>query len=590
MKKWDIKGKKAVYVLALVSMLVLMAIFTNSFYWPYEEISKRKILVGVIVFVGIVVVPILVVKLRPCYQIVEKGLCNIKRNIENIKKSKKTILGFAGYGFGGIAMSGIITFLVSRYVLQTSYNTRMFYTMLAILGLMLPVIYMWKNAGLNPEKVFVVISLVLGLFCISVTPCRVGVSWDDEIHYARTLEISNALNGIMYQADEKNIIEYADNIYARTGYDKQTDSLYMEELEAIYAEKAWSAHKFTNYNVWSVGYIPSAIGILLGRGLGLSYAGVFNMGRAFNLFMYVWLIYMAIKRVKYCKVLIAAIGLIPTTIFMASSYSYDPWVTGFTILGFSYFFAELQEETPIQNKNILIMVGAIILGCMPKATYFPVLFPLLFLPKKKFKSAKQRKYYYFAIIGAGLFLVATFMLPMLISGPGTGDSRGGSDVNSTEQIKFILQNPLTYAKILLKFELDYISLGNAGPMLQRFAYVGEGYLYSTVGLLLAVLAFLDRGEDEKNHLIVKGTGLVGCIAAVVLSTTALYISFTPVAAGTVAGMQARYLVPTIYPALYSLGNGGTTHKINKNAFVCVPMLLIAITFVCNMFKLCVLHY
>lgn len=586
--KWN--KEKQIYFGILLSMLFLSVIFLNSFHWPYEEISKRKVLVWIIVFFNVVVVPIILVKVDFFYCAIERVIHRIKYTIENIKEKKKKIIRYVFLVFIEVGISFLVTAIIGRFMLHTSFNIRLFYTMITSGVLLLFVTYLWKNAAEKPENVFVVIALIMGVFCISITPCRVGVSWDDEIHYARTLEISNALNGIMYQADEKNIVEYGDNIYSRSGYDRETDSLYREELETLYASKAWNTHEFTNYNIWSVGYIPSAIGIMIGRGLGLSYTGVFNMGRVFNLFMYVWLLYMAIRRIRYGKVLIAAIGLIPTTIFMATNYAYDPWVTGFLILGFAYFFGELQDEKSLDNKNILIMVGAIILGCMPKATYFLLLFPLMFMPKKKFKSAKQRKYYYLSIIGAGLFLVATFMLPILISGPGTGDYRGGSDVNATEQIKFILQNPLAYAKILLKFELDYISLGNAGPMLQRFAYVGEGYLYSTVGLLLAVLAFLDRGEDEKNHLIVKGTGLVGCIAAIVLSTTALYISFTPVACGTILGMQGRYLVPTIYPALYSLGIGGTTHKINKNAFVCVPMLLIAITFVCNMFKLCVLHY
>lgn len=590
MKSLSLKNKKSVYILSLLISFVLMGIFVNSFYWPYEGVSKRKLLEAAIVVFCVVLLPILSVKIDCIYKTIIKCICVLEDNIETIKACKKRMLSFLGSIVVGVGLSGIVTYVVSVLVMKKTYNIRMFYVLVALCFGFAFFCFMWKNAHKKSERIFVVVALIMGMLCIGVTPCRVGVSWDDEIHYARTLELSNAINGIMYVADEKNMIEYGDNIYARTGYDIQTDVAYTEELESLYDAKEWNSHAFSDYSVWSVAYIPSAIGIILGRGLGLSYTGVFNMGRIFNLLTYVCLIYASMKRLKYGKVLVAAVGLIPTTIFMASSYSYDFWVTGFTILGFSYFFAELQEDEPLTNKRLFIMIGALVLGCMPKAIYFPLLFPLLFMPKRKFANKKQRVCYYAAIIGGGLFLVATFMLPILVSGAGTGDLRGGSDVNSTEQIKFILKKPLAYAKILTEFLLHYISLGNAGAMLQRFAYVGEGYFYSTVSLLLAVLAFLDRGEDEKNHLVVKGTSLIGCAVAVVLSTTALYISFTAVASETVAGMQGRYLIPTIYPALYALGLGGNTHKINKNAFVCVPMIAIALTFVLNMVKWCVILY
>ncbi len=590
MQIYNIKNRKQVYITVLLTMIILMAIFANSFYWPYEEFSRRKLLVGLIIFGGVVIIPILAAKFAVFYGIVQKIVQCVNNVAEKIWERKRRIAFFVCSVLAVIGVAYILTYVISRFGLQTEYNVHLFYTIVAITALILSVILMWKYAAQKPERVFVIAALILGLFCIGVTPNRVGVSWDDEIHYARTLEISNFLNGIMYEADDKNIREYADNIYAFTGYDRESDHAYEESLESVYAEKKWNAHQFSDYNVYSVSYIPSAIGIIFSRGVGLSYTGVFNMGRFFNLLMYISLIYLAMKRVKYGKNLIAVIGLIPTTIFMAASYSYDPWVTGFTILGFSYFFAELQDDEPLKNKNVLIMTGAILVGCLPKATYFPMLFLVLFIPKEKFRDAKQRGLYYAMIIGTGLILVSTYLLPMVINGAGTGDFRGGPDVNSTEQIKFILENPLEYVKILFKFDLEYIALVNSGTMLQKFAYVGNGYLYSTVSLLLVVIAFLDRGKDEKSYAKVKGAGLLGCAAAIIVSTTALYVSFTAVASGTVAGMQGRYIVPTIYPALYSLGFGGITHKINKNAFICVPVLLIAITFIFNMAYFCVLGY
>lgn len=590
MRTNDVKDKKQVYVFMLLFMLICTAVFLNSLYWPYEEISKRKILVVFFAFASVIIVPVLSVKSVFFYENVNRIIRCIKNSIVKTKKEKKRISILVLMIIGGGGLSHIATVLISRYIQKNTYNIHLFCLCVTIFALVISSIFMWKSAAKKVENVFLVVALILGVFCISVTPSRVGVTWDDEKHYAWTLEISNWANGVMYEADEKNIRENVDNINGRTGYDRQSDNEYAQELKNLYETKACEQHEFSDYGVWSISYIPAAIGIIIARGIGLSYIGVFNMGRFFNLLMYVLLIYFAIKKIKYGKVLVSAIGLLPATLFMAANYSYDAWVTGFTILGFAYFFSELQDDVQLENKNILIMVGAVMLGCMPKAIYFPILFPMLFMPLKKFKSMKQRRGYYLFIIGAGVFLVATFLLPILFNGMGTGDVRGGAGVNSTEQLKFILNNPLAYLKILLKFELDYLSMGTAGVMLQGFGYVGIGRFYGVVWLILAVLTFLDRGENEKNYIIAKSAGMIGCVVAIVLATTALYISYTAVGANTVAGMQGRYLIPTIYPALYSLGIGGTTHKINKNAFVYIPILILAVTFVYNVSQFCVIHY
>lgn len=588
MQKHKSKNEKKIYLVTLLIMILLMAIFANSFYWAYDEFSNRKLLVLLVVLFGVVVIPILSIKiniLSECICKLLKGMINVTEKVRQNRKRTVFAVCFVIVGFG---LAYLVTYFVSLVVLKSAFNVRLLYAVLALLGIMFCLVVNWKSAAKKPEKIFAIFALILGLFCIGVTPDRVGVSWDDQIHYGRVLEISNFLNGIEFEADMNNIGSAPS--YHRTGYDRESDYSYIENIEALYSRRGCQSAEFTDYGIWSIAYIPSAIGIILARGLGLSYIGVFNAGRLFNLLMYIGLVYYAIKRIKYGKVLIAAIGMIPTTIFMAASYSYDPWITGFTILGFSYFFAELQDDEPLQSKNAMIMIGAITIGCLPKAIYFPFLFPLLFMPKKKFKSQRQRRYYYSAIVGMGLFLVATFLLPIIIGGAGTGDIRGGADVNSTEQIKFILKNPFKYMEILYNFALDYVSFNISAKMLQGFAYVGLGRFYSVVSIILTVLAFLDRGEREKNFCTVKSMTLLANAVAMVLASTALYISFTPVGSDAIAGMQGRYLVPTIYPALYSIGIGGTTTKINKNAFVCIPLMIIAITFIYNFTEFCVIGY
>lgn len=587
MTKQQMKNKKSVYFIMLVLMTVVSAIFLNSFHWPYDEISKRKIIVWAIAVFCIVIFPILFVKITFFYNVVQHVLKKIEMTIEKIKHNKKWVVYLLLSVAVSVGLSVASTYLICELVLQKEFNVRLFYLILSICALIILIIFRRQITSNKPERVFFCIALIMGVFCIGATPDKTGVSWDDQIHYQRTLEISNFFNGIMYDADWKNITEY---VFQPIGYDRDTNLEYVEDMENSYRGKECTLYANLAFSVKNVAYIPGAIGIIMARGLGLSYVNVYNFGRLCNLLMYSMLLYFAIKRIRYGKVLIAIVGLLPPSIFMASCYSYDPWVTGFIILGYAYFFAELQEDTPLQNKSIWIMIGAFVIGCLPKAIYFSLLFPLLFMPKKKFKNINQRRFYYLAIIGGGLLLVATFLLPMFIQGAGVGDVRGGTDVNSTEQIQFILNNPLKYVKILVNFCLGYIAMDSSGPMLQFFAYVGQGQFWGIIGITLIVVAFLDREHNNANHTGVKFCSLLGCVVTLFLSATALYISFTAVASETVAGMSGRYLIPLIYPALYSLGAEGTTHRINKNVFVFVPMLIMAITFIYNISKVCVIGY
>ena len=85
MKTDNINRKKQIYVLMLFFMLILSAVFLNSFYWPYEEISKRKVIVGAIVFIFVGVIPILSIKINHFYTFVEhilQQVCDVLKNIK----------------------------------------------------------------------------------------------------------------------------------------------------------------------------------------------------------------------------------------------------------------------------------------------------------------------------------------------------------------------------------------------------------------------------------------------------------------------------------------------------------------------------
>ena len=90
----------------------------------------------------------------------------------------------------------------------------------------------------------------------------------------------------------------------------------------------------------------------------------------------------------------------------------------------------------------------------------------------------------------------TFLLPMLIGSSGTGDTRGGEDVNSIEQIKYILSNPGEYTGTLLNFLKEYLDLDYAEEFITSMAYMGYGMGTTITLMLMAVLMYIDRDEKK----------------------------------------------------------------------------------------------
>ena len=70
----------------------------------------------------------------------------------------------------------------------------------------------------------------------------------------------------------------------------------------------------------------------MGRILGLSAMLTFQLGRIFNLLVFILLIRLAIGVTPYWKNLFGALGLLPITLQQAASASYDAIINGLVFL------------------------------------------------------------------------------------------------------------------------------------------------------------------------------------------------------------------------------------------------------------------
>lgn len=463
------------------------------------------------------------------------------------------------------------------------------------------------RAKLPLECIFSVVALFAGFALIFSFPASNLFSWDDEIHYKKALSLSYVSDVETTASDEAllNLLTVEPGFQHSASFDRfplsetsnwSQDTIYQFENElnrnaASDTTKIEPGVSEAVTTVVSAGYIPSAIGLWIGRLIHLPFVWTFALGRLANLLFYVAVIAFAISIIPCKKTIICVIALLPTSLFLASNYSYDPWVISLTILGFSLFVKSLTSDCSNPWKLAICSIFILTIAFLAKAVYFPIL-ALWFLGFQHVRNCCSygRKAVLCISVLCGIFLIISFMLPMLVSAPGAdGDLRGGSNVSSSGQIAYILSHPFEYIKMLIRYLVtSYLPIANQENAMTNLAYLGSlnerfPFVTGLMSIFLICVALLDSGNAANIRIGVSDKLWTFAIIFAVLGliASALYVSFTPVGYHTIEGVQARYMLP-LYPlALGLLCNsqhyGIDTHKLGFSA-VCISGIILFNTY------------
>lgn len=501
--------------------------------------------------------------------------------ITNKKIFKKNILRFGICFFVIFIISGLLEFGISRILYmflnhELFYDYARFWFFVGLMTAILLCIFVYKKFIQRVEVIFLFLALIIGSSMILCAPFG-HICFDLESHFKFVLSLTPN-DGTVTGAEEFFCEDGTKTIY-RASYNSNNE--FREEvnnLDNTVVEKTYNAH-------FQLSHLPGTIIYSLGKLMGLPFSIRIDLIRFLYLFLYSIICYFAIKKLKSNKLIFLVIALFPSNLFLASNITYDWWVTSFIMLGIAYFISEMQQPSkPIALAESCIMCGSLMLGCLPKQIYFPLLLIPFILKKDIFKDNRSErfKHYSVAVIFILVLLISLFFrLPSDVS---SGDMRGGEGVSSPDQIMFILSHPLTYIKILFRYLLDYLSIGNFLYTTSNFSEITNypnlhfAKDFGAFIILLIVCVIFDHDKVDKYTCTWKNRILVSTIVLVtiILICTALYVSFTPVGALTIEGCQARYLTPLLIPIMPLFGNRKIANYFNKKNFIFTITLLISI--------------
>ena len=150
-------------------------------------------------------------------------------------------------------------------------------------------------------------------------------------------------------------------------------------------------------------------GLVFARKMNLSFVNSYYFGELFNLLFYSIIFAFGIAWCKRLKYILFVIGLLPISIFIASSYSYDSFITAMITVGVAIILDGVISRSIIDFKLLIVSIGMIAVGSLTKAIYIPLLLIILFIPKEKInRYGVMIKILAFLLV---LVFMSTFVMP-----------------------------------------------------------------------------------------------------------------------------------------------------------------------------------
>lgn len=299
----------------------------------------------------------------------------------------------------------------------------------------------------------------------------------------------------------------------------------------------------------------------------LSPATFLYAGRIGNLIFFICCGFFSIKFIPFYKNLLLLLLLMPMSITLASSSSYDSMVISLTALFISIilYFAYNSKVTNIKKKEIIILSIFSIILIELKQVYYPIVGLFFLIPRNKFQSIRKYFSSFIIILSSGVF---AHLLWMLIS-KNIIAAEGESSKYIQEQINFILHHPVDYLFVILRtfkeLQFFYINsfVGNLGWLNTSFPFIYVVFYF----VFLLVLAIIDTNQEVSIGKKEKAWITLLFIAIVILIETSMYLIWTsiPEIGGigfpTVEGVQGRYFIPCIL-LFYLIFYSSYLHKVN----------------------------
>jgi uncharacterized membrane protein len=421
---------------------------------------------------------------------------------------------------------------------------------------------------INPPKFFLVLSISWGAVLVFLTP-PLQVP-DEPRHFLRAYQVStlhfnpeinnNRLGGTL-PTEFLPFIQHYGAFILNNGQKKLSKEDYAFGLNQSLNLHQQAFIPLPNTALYApVAYLPQAIGMAIGTQLNTPPLVLLYLGRLFNLFAWIILVYWSIRLLPFNQWLFVLLALLPMSIFQAASLSADTTTNGLSFLLTSVFLRySFDDQAQLHRQQIFWIAVLAVLITLCKNVYTPILCLGFMIPKEKFGSNKN---YLLTLILLGCLVTAGLaysaynvkgLLNQIHPIETLYGQEGVPKINPDKQLDLIMSDiPAFLSRVVHSFDTYKKTIYQT--FIGRLAWLDvffEDWYYHLAWGYLCLVAIFGSPTPKEMSMIHRGTMLISCLAVLLAFSVTMYLSWADVGEKTISNLQGRYFSP-IGPILFSL--------------------------------------
>lgn len=400
------------------------------------------------------------------------------------------------------------------------------------------------------------------------------VSPDETTHYLSAYRVSNLLLGKTGELGDNRLLMRMEDFSLYDQCQLWLNSEYYKRITentALFAKESGlvvvKAPMVTNA-IFS--YLSTGVGIAIARIFHLSAVMTFHAGRFANLILYTLVLRYLMKKIPFGRTALFAISMMPMTLHMVGSYSYDTSTFCFVALFVTQVMCMICSPEKISRRDYHLCIIFGMLMAPSKLVFLPLLFMVLLIPADKLggslKDAWRKR---LVVIGTGIGSMVVIMLVVNIM---SADSALRSMVNENATvnmlswahepgytISWILGHIGEYILMCVRtiiLKMDYYFFTMLGSSLGWLS-IDIPQVYVVAFFIIYLLAVNIR--DDVSEQVKIGSGKKGWIlllsaGTVLLTFLAMTLDWTPLSYNFINGVQGRYFLPLLVSGIWLLKN------------------------------------